>query len=119
MQEAHQAVEMAIEANDYLSLVWANYNFHTYFAQCSANDYLVRALRDVRNEANRLAYLSYGGKGSLNGHLLEHYQSVCREHEQIMEALKNKDLNLLKKTIEEHIRTFQRRIILYLTASPL
>lgn len=119
MQEAHQAVETAMTANDYLNLVWANYNFHTYFAQCSANTYLVRALRDVRNEANRLAYLSYGGRGSLKGNLSEHYQSVCREHEQIMDALKNKDPDLLKETIEKHIQTFQQRIIFYLTASPL
>jgi DNA-binding GntR family transcriptional regulator len=119
MQEAHQAVEMAIEANDLLSLVWANYNFHMHFAQCSTNDYLVRALRDVRNEANRLAYLSYSSKDGLNGDLLEHYQSVCREHKQIMDYLKNKELDLLKETIEEHIRTFQQRVILYLTASSI
>jgi DNA-binding GntR family transcriptional regulator len=117
MQEAHQAVEVAIQSSDYLSLVWANHDFHMYFAQCSANTYLLRALRDVHNEVNRLAYLSYGGKGGLNGHLSEHYQSVCREHEQIMDALKNKDLDLLKKTIRDHIQTFQRRVILYLTTS--
>jgi len=119
MQEAQHAFKMAIEANDILSLVWSNHDFHMHFARCSTNDYLVRALNDVRNETTRLAYLSYGGKIGLDGDLQEHYRSVCQEHEQIMDYLRNKALDLLKETIEKHIQTFQQRVILYLTTSSL
>lgn len=115
MKEAQKTFEKAIKDHDILSLVWSNHNFHMHFAQCSANEYLVRALRDVRNEVNRLAYLSYGGKGGLNRDLKEHYGSVCDEHEKIIKYLKNKDLYQLKEIIGGHIQTFQQRVILYLT----
>ena len=117
MEEAHHAVKMAIGANDLLGLVWSNNNFHMHFAHCSANDYLVRSLKNVRNEANRLAYLSFGGIIGLDDELQGHYQSVIREHEKIVDYLKDKDLEWLKETIEAHIRTFQQRVILYLTTS--
>ncbi|HBF42836.1 MAG TPA: hypothetical protein DDW42_04260 [Desulfobacteraceae bacterium] len=117
MQEAQQKFKTAIKADDLLGLVWENYNFHMHFAYCSANEYLIRALKDVRNEANRLAYLSYRGKTGLNGNLKEHYKSVCTEHEQMMDYLKNKNLYRLKETIASHIQAFQQRVILYLTAS--
>lgn len=117
MQKAQQEFKMALDANNLLNLVWSNHNFHMYFAHCSANEYLVRSLRDVRNELNRLAYLSFSSKIGMNQDLDKHFQSVCREHEQIMEYLKIKELNRLKKTIEKHIQAFQRRIIIYMTTS--
>jgi len=117
MQDAQQAFEQAMEKNDALSLVWTNHAFHMHFARSCGNSYLIRALENVRCEANRLAYLSFGEKTELAGDLLEHYQSVCREHWQMIEYLERKDLSGLKKTIETHIRSFQRRIVIYLTSS--
>jgi len=117
MQDAQHAFEQAMEENDALSLVWTNHAFHMHFARSCANSYLIRALENVRCEANRLAYLSFGEKTELAGDLLEHYQSVCQEHWQIIEYLEKKDLSGLKKTIETHIHSFQRRVVIYLTSS--
>jgi len=117
MRKAQQEFEKAIQDNAPLRLVWTNHEFHMHFAHSCANEYLIRALRDVRYEANRLAYLSFGEKTELAGDLLEHYRSVCREHRQIMDYLEHKDLPGLKKTIETHIQSFQRRIVIYLTSS--
>ncbi len=117
MREAQENFEAAMQSNDLLRLVWTNHEFHMHFARCSSNEYLVRALQDVRNEVNRLAYLSFGGKEELAGDLLQHYRTVCREHEQIMDSLEHKDLGTLKKTIEAHIHSFQHRVVLYLTTS--
>lgn len=117
MSEAQKNVETAIKKNDILRLVWANDEFHMHFARACSNDYLIKSLRDVRYEVNRLAYLSFGGKTELVGDLLEHYRSVCREHEQIIDCLHQKDLSGLKKTIETHIHSFQHRMIIYLTSS--
>jgi len=117
MQETQHAFEQAMQENDALRLVWTNHAFHMHFARSCANDYLIRALENVRCEANRLAYLSFGEKTELAGDLLEHYQSVCQEHRQIMEYLEKKDLSGLKETIEAHIHSFQRRVVIYLTSS--
>jgi len=117
MRDAQATFEEAMKDNDPLRLVWTNHAFHMHFARSCANSYLTRALENVRCEANRLAYLSFGEKTELAGDLLEHYQSVCQEHRQIMDFLEKKDLSGLKKTIEKHIRSFQRRIVIYLTSS--
>lgn len=117
MQEAHKRVETAMEIKDLLGMVWANYEFHILFGECSANDYLVRALKDVRRETSRLAYLSYGDRTDFAGNVRDHYRAVCHEHEQIMEYLQSKNLDGLRDTILKHIQAFQQRIILYLTTS--
>jgi DNA-binding GntR family transcriptional regulator len=116
MEEANQTFEKAIKKNELLKLVWNNHYFHMHFAKCSANDYLVRALREVRTEVNRLAYLSFRGQVSLDDDLLKHYRSVVEEHQKMMLYLKKKDLDRLKEIIEIHIKTFQQRIVRYLTA---
>jgi len=116
MREAQDAFEAAVSEGDPLTLVWSNHEFHMHFARCSANDYLIRALADVRNEVNRLAYLSFGSRSGLAGDLLDHYRSVCREHMQIMACLERKDGAGLEETIVSHIRTFQRRVITYMTS---
>jgi DNA-binding GntR family transcriptional regulator len=116
MEKYHEMVKEAIKKRDLLRLVKANHNFHIYFAHCTQNEYLVRALNDVRNHLNRLAYLSFGGVVDLSGDLQKHYESVCQEHEQIIELLRLKKLNSLLKVIERHINSFQQRIVDYLTS---
>ncbi len=116
MKAAQLRVKKAIEEGDLLGLVRANHEFHMNFARCSGNQYLARSLNEVRNEVNRLAYLSYGGDITLTGDLYDHYQTVIKEHELIMKFLREKKLTPLKETILSHIRTFQGRIIRYLTS---
>ena len=116
MEKYHEMVKEAIKKRDLLKLVMANHNFHIYFAKCTQNEYLVRALNDVRNHLNRLAYLSFGGVVDLSGDLQKHYESVCQEHTQIIEFLKAKKLNPLLEVIERHINSFQQRIVDYLTS---
>ncbi len=116
MRKSQKAVKKAIKENDLLGLVKANHNFHMYFAECSSNEYLIRALTEIRNEVNRLAYLSFGGAVDLNGDLHEHYDTVIKEHELIMKSLERRDLETLEATLIKHIQTFQRRVVSYLTS---
>ena len=116
MKQAHNRVKRAISENNLLELVKANHDFHMHFARCSGNQYLVRALNEVRNEVNRLAYLSFGGDFTLRGDLHQHYQTVIKEHELITRYLKEKNSDALLETIKAHIRTFQNRVVRYLTS---
>lgn len=116
MKASNKALEKAIAANDAFDLVEANHEFHMNFARCSQNEFLVRAVADVRAEAKRLSYLSYDNIIDPKKPLDSHYESVFTEHEHIMDCLMKKDGTRLKALIEKHILTFRQRIIVFMTS---
>jgi DNA-binding GntR family transcriptional regulator len=116
METANNAVVTAIKGMDILELVEANGIFHSHFAACSRNLYLIQALQKVRCETNRLAYLSYGNEIEPQRSLKEHYTSVVEQHARIIGLIRSRDKSGLTAVIEDHIRVFQNRIIQYLTA---
>jgi len=116
LETANHAVKAAITRMDIIELVEANSRFHHAYARCSLNEYLVNCLYKVRCETNRLAYLSYGNEIDPDRSLQTHYRSVVYEHDTIVETLKKRDESRLKKTIHQHIGTFQERIIRYMAS---
>ena len=114
MRDAQRLVKDSIRQNDVIGLVKSNHSFHMHFARCSGNEYIVRALNEVRNEVNRLAYLSFAGVRDLSRDLKDHYRTVIREHDLIIKYMEQRDLTSLKNTVKTHIRTFQKRILNYL-----
>ncbi len=116
MKSTNEDVKKAIQANDVFGLVEANHEFHMNFAKCSQNEFLVRAVGDVRTEAKRLSYLSYDNIIDPQKPIEAHYEVVFQEHEKIIDALLDKDGAGLKKLIEEHILTFRQRIIVFMTS---
>lgn len=116
MDQANRDIRTAIACGDILGLVEANHRFHLLFAQCSHNSYLVHAVREVRNHAKRLSYLSYDTSIDPERPLNLHYESVVQEHRSIMACLEKADEQKLKETIDRHNRIFQRRIILFMTS---
>jgi len=116
MRAANKNIQRAIMACDSFDLVEANHDFHMNFARCSQNEFLIRAVGDVRSEAKRLSYLSYDNIIDPNKPLETHYKSVFQEHDQIIDSLLEKDGEKLKKLIKEHILTFRQRIIVFMTS---
>ena len=116
LKKASEDVKAAIETMDVLRLVQANHEFHLHFAQCSHNEYLIRWINEIRSEAKRLSYLSYSDEIDSRESLKTHYDSVIREHKEIITYLKERNESKLKRTIIEHIEAFQRRIILYMSS---
>ena len=116
MEASNEKVKSAVKSMDVFGLVEANHDFHMYFADCSHNEYLVRAVNEVRSEAKRLSYLSYANEIDPERSIQIHYESVIREHDEIITYLGKRNEARLKETIEKHIRTFQQRIILYMTS---
>ncbi len=116
LEKANEDIKAAIDAMDVLSLVKSNHEFHLNFAQCSYNEYLVRWINEIRSEAKRLSYLSYSHEIDSSKSLKAHYDSIIQEHEDIITYLKERNESKLKRTILEHIETFQRRIILYMSS---
>ena len=116
MEASNEKVKSAVKSMDVFGLVEANHDFHMYFADCSHNEYLVRAVNEVRSEAKRLSYLSYANEIDPERSIQIHYESVIREHDEIIKYLGERNEVRLKETIEKHIRSFQQRIILYMTS---
>lgn len=115
MARANKAVAKAARANDVFKLVEANHEFHMHFAKCSQNEFLVRAVGDVRSEAKRLSYLSYDNSIDPAHPLEDHYEAVVTEHDHMIHCLENKDGEGLKALIQDHIDTFRERIIIFMT----
>jgi DNA-binding FadR family transcriptional regulator len=68
-------------------------------------------LSRVRTEIKRLAYLSFSQEIDPEHSLNAHYQSVLQEHEDMVQALQQRNANDLNELISVHIRTFQQRIM--------
>lgn len=115
MRLSNEAVKNAVLSNNVFDLVQANHEFHMNFARCSQNEFLIRAVHDVRKEAKRLSYLSYNNIIDPQRPLELHYQSVVQEHDQIIDGLARKDEAGLKQLLQEHIETFRQRIITFMT----
>jgi DNA-binding GntR family transcriptional regulator len=73
-------------------------------------------LHEARCETNRLAFLSYGNEIDPSKSLHDHYESVIRQHEAVMNLLRKRNEPGLKETLREHMQDFQQRIVLYLTS---
>lgn len=116
MISVNEEVKTAIESMSVYDIVEANHRFHILFAQCSHNEYLIRGLNNVRNQAKRLSYLSYANMIDTEIPLKSHYDAVIEEHNSIITFLREKNIEQLKLTITKHIKIFQQRIILFMTS---
>ncbi|MBU1565720.1 MAG: GntR family transcriptional regulator [Proteobacteria bacterium] len=116
MRSAGEQVKESIENGDILRLVDANHVFHLAYADCAKNEFLTRACLEVRNQAKRLAYLSYANDIGMNRSLQGHYEAVVNEHEAMITCLFDKNEVRLKEIILQHINAFQSRILAYMSS---
>ena len=116
MGKAHERVKSAIHHMDILELVEANHEFHIQFARCSFNEYCIRWINEIRNEAKRLSYLSYANEIDPENSLKVHYDLVISEHKEIIRYLEERNEEQLVNTVLKHIQAFQRRIVLFMSA---
>ena len=116
MEEANKAMKLAMEKMDSYGLVETNNMFHSAFAKCSKNVYLIEALRKTRCEANRLAFLSFDNEIASEQSLHAHYERVVAQHDTIIHSLADRNEEELIKILLIHIAEFRKRIIGYLAS---
>ena len=114
MRKANKALEDAKKRRDVLGLVESNHEFHIHFAYCSNNPYLIRAIKQVRCETNRLGYLYYTNPINSIKKLDVHYNSVIQQHREIITCIEMKNQVRLQELVSDHILIFQERTISYL-----
>lgn len=116
MTSIHEEMVAAVEARSVEEMVKLNSKFHTFFAECSQNMYLIEGLNRVRCAADRLAFLSYGNEVPPHLSLKEHYAAVVEEHSEMIECIKNQDENGLVRVLLMHQKAFKDRLIEYLVS---
>jgi len=116
MKRINEKVRLAVKSGDLYGLVESNHAFHLDFARCSKNEYLIRAVNEVRSQAKRLTYLSFANEIKTEKSLQFHYKSVVEEHDGIITSLKEKNGAMLREILLRHNQSFQRRIVAYMTS---
>jgi len=117
VRSAHQETTEAVSRKDIWEIESGNQRFHQLIAEGSDNRYLVSIHRDLRNKAERLAYLSIGRDFGNSTTLDDHLKRLCQDHEDIVLYLEKKDADMMGKLSTDHVILFQNRIINYLTHS--
>ncbi len=115
MQENNDQFKKLLDKPDFLTHFWLNHEFHICFAKCAGNDYLLRALKSVRNEVNRLTFMSFKHQNPQGDQFKLYNIDVYKEHQKIIDCVVAKDLPLLQNTIDLHIQSFQKKVFDYLT----
>lgn len=116
MESANKLLEDTLQTRNAFDITEANYLFHMNFARCSCNEFLNRAMADVRGEAKRLSFLSYETLNEADNSCVKHVESALHAHEKIIIFLKEKRIDPLKQMIKEHIHTFRERIVTFMVS---
>jgi DNA-binding GntR family transcriptional regulator len=117
VRNAHLETTAAVSRKDIWEIESCNQRFHQLIAEGSDNRYLVSIHRDLRNKAERLAYLSIGRDFGNSTTLDDHLKRLCQDHQDIVLCLEKKDADMMGKLSTDHVILFQNRIINYLTHS--
>ena len=109
----NEGIDRAIQQRDYWELTNQNREFHRLITQGSDNEYLLSIHENLRNQAERLSFLSISSEtredsaDAHNGKIRDH-------HHRILTLLFERNMNELEKLAEEHVKLFQARVLQYL-----
>ncbi len=115
MQKNNDSFRDLLDISDFLTLFLLNHEFHIYFSRYSKNDYLIRSLKSVRNDVNRLTFMSFKHQNLHSGQFGNYNIEVYNEHQKMIDCLKNKNLKGLEKVILIHVQGFQKKVFKYFT----
>jgi len=117
IKKLSDVVNKAIKMRDYLNIWSDNRKLHTLIAQASDNEYIISIHENLRNQSERLAYLAISEELQNNVTLEEHLRKMARQHQEIISSLENNDVKGTEALAEEHVKLFQRRIMMYLQST--
>jgi DNA-binding GntR family transcriptional regulator len=116
IKKTHLAVNAFCDSKDYWRILEANRKLHTLIALATDNEYVIFFHENLRDKAERLAYLAISAKVKSSTPLEQHYEKMCAEHEAIVKKLEERDPQI-EKLIEQHVKLFRDRIMIYLQSS--
>lgn len=119
LEAATRAVDEAEASRDPYAVAEKNANLHILETRLTQNEYLLSMAERVHTHLQRLAFLSFGGAGGIEGagkdpSLLKHYENVHKDHWAYLEALRDRDIATAKRIAVGHVELFRSRILRYL-----
>jgi DNA-binding GntR family transcriptional regulator len=94
----------------------ANAAFHLAVAQAGRNTFLARGYRDLLDYGLRLSRLTVIYDPPVGLTRDQHFDTVVAEHEAILTAVRNQDIELTERLASDHAELFRRRVLDYLSA---
>ena len=117
IRKVNKSVSSSIKKKDYLNIWSKNRHLHVLIAGASDNEHLISIQSNLRDKAERLAYLAISEELRNNTPLEEHLNKMDDQHEEIISRLEAKDVDGSEALAEEHAKLFQHRITMYLGAN--
>lgn len=87
--------EESVKSGDFGKMISANENFHNYIYSLSQNPILIQMINQLKARSHILRYHAWASPDSIG--------RIQQEHTQFIEALQNKDLELLDDLARRHI----------------
>ena len=110
IREQMHRFETSIRSGDYLEMSTSNRDFHLAIANAGKNPYLIEQYATLLNHGLRLLHVHFDlTMQSTEEHLL------TDDHEEILQAIIDKDVELADKLAHEHTRLFRDRFIEFIT----
>jgi GntR family transcriptional regulator, rspAB operon transcriptional repressor len=114
LESLYKRMSEAIQRSEYSDYVVHNSNFHKQLAKIANNEYLDDLLERLYNEEKRLSFiLSLEKLHEIS--LKEYYEKVQNQHKEIINLLKVKDFEGLKRAYHDHMKVGQTKLFNYFT----
>lgn len=101
--------EIAVRRNDYLEMSETNLRFHVAVAEAGRNPYLTREYERLLSEGRRMLHLHFDYLSRSQDEFL-----LTDEHEQILQAIIDRDVERADDLAHEHTRQFRDRFLQYM-----
>lgn len=114
MAKAHAETNEAIAAGSPAAISAANAHLHRLEALYARNEHLRSSALPIHDQGQRLAYLSFGGDAGLAADLDVHIQRTCQDHEEALQAVRDRDPDRAEHIAARHVHLFRKRVVEFL-----
>jgi DNA-binding GntR family transcriptional regulator len=103
IETIHQKGKGAIKADDRLGYMRIDREFHLYLARLTGNRYMITSLENIRDLIDWMVFKALTRS--------QRMEEVKREHERVIERLKERDTPRAIRMMEEHIRITEQNVL--------
>ena len=109
LQQINSEVHQAWLQKNFLHVTLLNSRFHRIIYKATDNSFLFTYLDNLQNQSQRLAYMCF--RKDLSSYDMEsHAELAIKDHQSLIELLKQGNDIEAVKVMSEHVKLFQRRV---------